>query len=287
MKANRLAIIGVLFGLAGAVLLALFVANSSGGTSEEVQAVFVAGGDGIQAGTDAADLAAYAELREVPVDVAPTRALVSTEDVTGQRVSRPIGPGEILTVDQFAPIGPASGGVVVPEGWEAVSVEARPAPGVEGYATPGSLVNLYVTATSPEETAPDGTTVGGQFFTQLVMAHTEVLAVTRGTLTGESTEVSGEAATGSLVFLLKVRPEDVPTLVFSEQNGSLWFSLANSDDPSPVADRFTFEDLDPDAITQSINEARTQLENDLAEQQADAAELASEGEQESDEEVAQ
>lgn len=273
MKANRLALIGIIFGIAGAVLLALFVTSSSGSVSEERMAVLVAGDRGIQPGTDAGEVATMAELREVPLDVVPDRAISTTTDVEGQRVARPVGPGEILTVDQFAPVGPASGGVVVPEGWEAVSIEAQPAPGLEGYATPGSLINVYVTATTPATTLPDGTPdrQGAQPFTQLVLGHTEVLAVTRGTLTGEATSVNDVSAASGLVFLLKLRPADVPTMVFAEQQGQLWFSLANADDPSPVAERVTFDSLDPDAITQSVSEARTQLEQDRARAEAEQA----------------
>ena len=272
MKANRLALVGVLLGVAGAVLLALFVTTSSGDPVGETTRVYVAGDAGILAGTTAEAVGTVAELREVPVDVAPARALTSTEDVAGQVASRPIGPGEILTADQFSLAGPAAGGVVVPEGWEVVSIEAAPAPGVEGYASVGSLLNIYFTGTSPATPGVDGTTVAGQPFTQLVMGHTEVLAVTRGTLTGEATAVSEQAASGGLIFLLKVRPEDVTTLVYAQQHGSLWFSLATEGDPAPTAERFTFDGLDPAAITQAVSEARTQLETDRAAQEAAAAE---------------
>lgn len=274
MKANRLALLGVLLGLAGAVLLALFVTTSSDDASGETMTVYVAGDAGILPGTLAEEVATVAELRDVPVDVVPARALASATDITGQRAARPIGPGEILTADQFSVVGPAAGGVVVPEGWEVISVEASAAPGVEGYATVGSLLNLYYTGATPQVSLPDGTVVdqGGENFTQLVMAHTEVLAVTRGTLTGEATAVSEQAAAGGLVFLLKVRPEDVPTLVFAEQHGSLWYTLANEADPAPTSERFTFEGLDPAAITQAISEARTQLETERAAQEAAEAE---------------
>ena len=275
MKANRLALVGILLGLAGTVLLALFVTSSSGEKAGETAAVWMASDAGIAAGTPAEEVAAAAVLRDVPLDLVPARALIGPDDVVGQQVSRPLGPGEILTADQFAPVGPAAGGLVVPEGWEVLSVEASPAPGVEGYATTGSLLNLYYTATTKPQATADGQTVAGEAFTQLVTAHTEVLAVTRGTLTGEATAVNEQAAAGGMVFLLKVRPEDVPTLVFAEQNGSLWFSLANADDPAPTSERFTFEDLDPAAITQSISEARTQLEADrAATEAAEADELA-------------
>lgn len=287
MSAQRLALLGIMLGLTGAVLLAVLVTRGGTATPGDVPttAVWVATDEGIPAGTPGEDLPRMLQLREVPADVVPARAVEDTATLLGQRAARTVGPGEILTGDQFAAVGPALGGVVVPEGWEAVSVEAQPAPGLEGYATPGSLVNLYVTATTPVSETPVAQTpagqagpgpdpagsaqpagvAGGQPFTQLVLGHTEVLAVTRGTLTGEAGAVDPAAATTSLVFLLKVRPADVPTLVFAEEQGHLWFSLAHPDDPPAVAERVTFETLEPGRITQSVSEARTQLETDQAE----------------------
>lgn len=280
MKSNRLAMIGIVFGIAGAALLALFVATSGQeGEDVPVAQVLVAADAGIAAGTTTESLGGLAVTREIPVDVVPARAITTAAAVAGQRAVRAVGPGEILTTDQFAAPGPAVGGFLVPEGWEAVSVEAAPAPGLQGYATPGSLVNLYVTMTEPAA-VDDGDPAtpappAPQPFTQLVMGHTEVLTVTRGTLTGEAQQVAdGAAAPG--VFLLQVLPEDVPTLLFAQAQGALWFTLANADDPAPVAERFFYEGLSPEQVTQSISEARTQLEIDLAAEEAarEAAEQA-------------
>ncbi|CAN5261281.1 hypothetical protein BH23ACT9_BH23ACT9_36450 [soil metagenome] len=273
MKSNKLALLGIAFGIAGAALLALFV-STSGTPSVDVPTaeVFVAAESGIGAGTTAENLGGLALVREIPLDVVPGRAITSTADIAGQRAVRAVGPGEILTTDQFAAPGPAVGGFLVPEGWEAVSVEAAPAPGLQGYATPGSLVNLYVTMSEPpvqDDGNPETPTPPDpRPFTQLVLGHTEVLAVTRGTLTGEAQQVAdGQAAPG--VFLLQVRPQDMPTLLFAQAQGSLWFTLANAEDPAPSAQRFFYDGLAPDQITAQVAEARAQLQRDL-----DAAEAA-------------
>ena len=281
MSSSRLTILGVVLGLAGAALLALFLVSGSGQSSGDQVSVLVAADGGVPLGTTADALGELLESREVPADVAPARAVADLAELTGQRVARPIGPGEIITIDQFGQPGPATGGVIVEEGWEAITVSAAPAPGLQGYATPGSLVNLYLTATEPDlvsatgTTAPDGSQVispdgqvtqDGRPFTQLVMAHTEVLAVTPGTLTGEAQQTEGGP---SGVFLLKVRAQDVPTLVFAEQQGEIWFTLANENDPVPTAERFFFDGLDPAAIQAALGEARAAL--DAGRDEADAA----------------
>ena len=278
MKRNRLALLGIAFGIAGAALLALFVSTSGSTADVPTAQVLVAPDAGIASGSAADGLAQVAVVREVPVDVVPARAIADPAELAGQRAVRAVGPGEILTTDQFAAPGPAVGGFIVPEGWEAVSVEAAPAPGLQGYATPGSLVNLYLTTTEPAPavTDPAAPAAAARTFTQLVMAHTEVLAVTRGTLTGESQQVAeGVAAPG--VFLLQVRPADVPALLFAEQQGELWFSLANEEDPAPTAERFYFDGLAPDAVNAAIGAARAQLEADRAAAEAAAAASTGEG----------
>lgn len=274
MKADRLALIGIVLGLAGASLLALFLVRGQGEAAEETATVLVAGVDGVAPNTGAEALPALLEPREVPLDLVPQNALAAAEDVTGQRAVRRIGPGEILTRDQFGAAGPSAGGVIVEEGWEALTVEAAPAPGLEGYATPGSLVNLYWTATptagaTPAQAQQVAAPVA-EPFTQLVMAHTEVLAVTRGTLTGEAQQVREGQGGPTGVFLLKVRPEDVPGLVHAEQHGELWFTLANEDDPTPDVRRVTASDLSPAAVAESVTAARAQLEADRAEEEAEA-----------------
>lgn len=270
MTGNRIALAGVALGVVGAVLLTLFVANADTGPDDEpARQVLVAAAD-LLPGTAAQAVAGSTEAVDVPQSLAPERALATLADVEGQEVLRRVGPGEILTRDMFAAPGPASGGVVVPAGWEAISLEAAPAPGLEGYATPGALVNVYATV-RPEVLDPEtGEPVPAESvpFTQLVLAHTEVLAVTRGTLTGDAADPSEQRVEGQMVFLLKVRPEDAPVLIHSQQHGQLWFTLANADDPSPVPQRVELDALAPDARQPAIDAARQQLEADRAARQA-------------------
>lgn len=253
---NKTTIAGAVLGLLGAGLLALFVAQAASSAGAEgggdTVVAFVAQED-LGPGMGAEDLVGKVAEQAVPTSLAPARRVTSLDEVTGQLV-RPVGAGEILSHSQFASAGPGAGGVVVPAGYEAVTLEAEPAPGVQGYVTPGSRVNVYTTVTN---TGGDpGAPVDGQPYTQLVLGHVDVLAVTPGTLTGESREPSEGANNGRIVLLLQVRPEDAPVLIHAQQHGTLWFSLVNPDNPAPAARRVHVGDLDPGARTQAIGEAR-------------------------------
>lgn len=259
MKTNKTVLAGGVVALLGAGLLALFVAQAAGKAgAEEPTAVAYVVTERLRAGTDVDGVRERVRETMVPESLAAEGRVTDFAAVEGKKLVRPVGEGEILHTDQFASAGPVSGGLVVPAGYEAITLEAEPAPGVEGYVTPGSRVNVYATVaggdTPDDLAAPAG---GDQSYTQLVLGHLDVLAVTRGTLTGESKPAEEEGEQGRIVLLLQVRPEDAPVLVHAQSKGSLWFTLVNPDDAAPPARRVRGEDFDPGRRTQAINEARS------------------------------
>lgn len=238
MKGNRVALLGVLLGLAGAGLLALFVAagRSVPAASPATTAALIVS-EALAPGMTAEEVAAKVREVQVPDTLVPERRVLDVAGLHNQRIVRPVGPGEVLTFDQFAPPGPQTGGLVVADGFEALTVEAEPAPGLEGYATPGSRVNIYATL-GPDE-AP---------VTQMILAQTEVLAVTPGTLTGESQEPPGTGLPEKIVLLLQVPTSDVPRVVHAAQEddgGALWFTLPSPRDPGGAAAPVDLTDLTP------------------------------------------
>lgn len=253
MRANRNLLAGLAAGITGAVLLGLFVATSGPATPADAAPtlpVLVAGGE-LPAETRAEGLGGAIRTVEAPATVVPARALRDLEDVAGQRLVRRVGEGEILTLDQFGSPGPAPGGVIVPAGYEAISLELSPAPGMAGYATPGSKVNVYGVFTE-QAVEPEAGQLVGRPFTQLVLGHVTVLAVTRGTLTGEAQDPAREAGENHVVLLLQVHPSDIPVLVFAQSQGALWFTLVNDEDPAPSAARVQLDELDPAARSAAI-----------------------------------
>lgn len=245
---NKTTIAGAVLGLLGAALLALFVSQSgsSSAGAEDTVTALVASAD-LVAGMSAEEVGGRIREAQVPASLAPETRITSLDDLHGRKVVRAVGTGEMLTASQFAAAGPFSGGLVVPAGYEAMSLEADPAPGVAGYVTPGSRVNVYTTV---------GDNTGGAPYTQLVLGHLDVLAVTRGNLTGESRAPNEAASDTKVDLLLQVRPEDTPVLIHAQRSGALWFTLVNADDPAPAARRVELGELDPGLRTQAIGEAR-------------------------------
>lgn len=266
MRINRTTLAGVVLGVLGAGLLTLFVVDSGSSQDEPTVPAFVVAGD-LEAGMRPEELASRVERRQLPESLAPAHRVRDLDEVAGRELVRPVGEGEVLTTDQLAEPGPAAGGLVVPAGYEALSVEAEPAPGVQGYVTPGDRVNVYVTVEPDDEdgaAAPENT----GSFTQLVLGHVDVLAVTRGTLTGESQSAEDADAADGVVLLLQVRPPDAPVLVHARRNGELWFSLVNPDDPAPPAERVGIGAFAPTRRTEAIRQADQARQQQPAEGQA-------------------
>lgn len=276
MNASPTAIIGLVVGIIGAALLGVFVAGTGddtalSDTAVATTAVLVASAD-IGADVQATALTnQQLAVRQVPDSLIPAAAVDDLELLRGQRTLRPIGAGEIITLNQFGFVGLADGGLVVENGYEAISVEASMAPGVEGYIIPGTRVNIYGTMT---EVSEDGVT---RPFTQMLLGHVDVLAVTRGTLDGQAAP-TGDGPASSIVLLLEVRTEDAPVVIFAEQNAQLWYSIANDEDPAPVPVRVQLSDLSPEARAAAIAEAvRLQDARDAEREAATAAAAAAGG----------
>lgn len=257
MKFNTITIAGVGVGLLGAVLLAMFVVSSGSAAEETVPAYMVV--EDLEPGMSGEEITARVEADDIPERTAPAERVTDLDGLGDKEVIRTVGQGEVLTAHQLAEPGPLAGGVVVPAGYEAITLEAEPAPGVEGYVTPGSRVNVYATLAEGGAPPPPEGEAGGSY-TQLVLGHVDVLAVSRGNHAGGSQEEGG--ADGRIVLMLQVRPEDAPVLVHAQRQGELWFSLVNPDDPAPSADRVTTGHFEPGRRTSEINEARSQQDSD-------------------------
>lgn len=257
---NRTTLVGGLLGALGALLLGLFVLQPDGADGPVATAYVVR--EELTPGMRLQDVRARVRASEVPDELLPQRRVRDLDELQERQVLRSVGPGEMLTFDQFASAGPVAGGVVVPAGYEAVTIEADPAPGMGGYATPGARVNVYVTVTE-QGAGPLAPSAPG--YTQLVLGHVDVLAVTRGTSTGEAQPVESQAAQGRVTLLLQVAPADVPVLIHAQARGPLWFSLVNRDDPAPQARRVGPESLDPAGRTAAIADGRAR--EDAAAQQ--------------------
>jgi pilus assembly protein CpaB len=205
---------------------------------EELVEVFVAQGD-IAAGTTADEAAAQGliDTDEIPSRTLPQGAIGDLGQLDGQVAVGPIYDGEVIVSQRFGRTVAAAGGVGldVPEGTEAVTVEAGVIAGVAGFVQPGDDVSVIATLTLPAE---QGDAVEGEadeeegpatgLTTQYLVQDAEVLAVGQRVVnTGEDGQqtTSIQLSNESYIFTLAMPAEEIEQLVFAYQQGVIHFTV--------------------------------------------------------------
>jgi pilus assembly protein CpaB len=230
----------VLAGVATFFLVQYVTSADERAREEEALAdVFVAQGD-IQPGTSAADAANQGLIvrDSIPARAVPTGAIGDLEDISDLVATGPIFDGEVIVAQRFGSTVAQPGGLFeIPEGLQAVTVEAGIVPGVAGFVQPQDLVSVVASLEMPgEEQAPPAqpdeeeqaaTVEGGGFTTQYLLQNVEVLAVGQRVISTEGGEqtASIQPSNERYLFTLALAPEDIEKLVFSTQQGQLWFTL--------------------------------------------------------------
>lgn len=144
----------------------------------------------------------------------PPGAPRKRSDVIGHGVIMPISKGEFILPKDLAPENAGAGlPSLIPPGMRAVSVRVNDVASVSGFVTPGTRVDVLVTATG----------VGsGEQQTTTVLQNVQVLA-SGHTLERSST---GEAQNTAVVTLL-VTPEDAQRLTLATNEGRIQLALRN------------------------------------------------------------
>ncbi len=211
--------------------------------SEELVEVFVAQGD-IAPGTtaDAAAAQGLIDADEIPSRTLPSGAIGDLSQLDGLVAVGPIYDGEVIVSQRFGRTVAVAGGVGldVPEGREAVTVEAGVIAGVAGFVQPGDDVSVVATftlpppaedAAAPDEEAPpegegEGPTEG--LTTRYLVQDAEVLAVGQRVIrtneNGEQTS-SVQLANDRYIFTLALPAPDIEQLVFAFQQGVIHFTV--------------------------------------------------------------
>jgi pilus assembly protein CpaB len=240
-------LVAVLLAAVATVLLIQYVrsADDRARQDEALSQVFVAQGD-IQPGITADDAIAQGLIvsDEVPTRTVPSGAIADLGQVAGQLVTVPIYEGEVIVVQRFGEtVAQATGLLEIPEGTQAVTLEAGVVTGVAGFVQPGDLVSLVASVEVPGEVAvpadadegevPEAT--GGGVTSQYLVQNATVLAVGQRLV---AAEVEGEvqASDERFIFTLGMPPEDIEQVVFATQQGTLWFTLVTEPE----------EDVDPE-----------------------------------------
>ncbi|HZQ96484.1 MAG TPA: Flp pilus assembly protein CpaB [Candidatus Sulfotelmatobacter sp.] len=213
MNRTRLLMIGAV-ALAVGFFAAVSVYRSlqgKGGSSEPGIEVMVAAND-LQVG-------ARVEERDIrviriPASDLPPGAPRKRSDVIGHGVIMPIAKGEFILPNRLAAENAGAGlPSLIPPGMRAVSVRVNDVASVSGFVTPGTRVDVLVTATA---------TGSGDQQTTTVLQNVQVLA-SGHTLERSST---GEAQNTAVITLL-VTPEDAQRLTLATNEGRIQLALRN------------------------------------------------------------
>jgi pilus assembly protein CpaB len=238
-------IIAVLLAAVATVLLVQYVqtADERARQDETLAEVFVAQSD-IQPGIAADDAIAQGLIArdEVPARAVPSGAVADLGQLSGQIVTVPIYEGEVIVSQRFGQtVAQATGLLQVPEGTQAVTIEASVVPGLAGFVQPGNLVSVVGTlelsdvgAPADEDEAPAipaGTT------SQYLIQNATVLAVGQRVVAGE-TQGDVQQSDERYLFTLAMPPEDIERIVFATQQGTLWFTLVPEPEDDAEAELF-------------------------------------------------
>jgi pilus assembly protein CpaB len=212
MNRTRLMLIGAL-ALAVGFLASVTVYKNlqKGGSSDPGVEVMVAAND-LQVGNrvEEHDI----RIIRVPAADLPPGAPRKRSDVIGHGVIMPISKGEFILPNRLAPENAGAGlPALIPPGMRAVSVRVNDVASVSGFVTPGTRVDVLVTAAA----------VGsGEQQTTTVLQNVQVLA-SGHTLERSST---GEAQNAAVITLL-VTPEDAQRLTLATNEGRIQLALRN------------------------------------------------------------
>ena len=147
------------------------------------------------------------------------------KELVDRGVITPIAENEPITVTKVASLEAGAGlPPVIPEGMRAISVKVNEVVGVAGFVTPGTIVDVLVTA----RTGGSGT---DETMTRTVVSKVKVL--TAGTKYDQEKSKVGEPIQTSVVTLA-VLPEDGERIALAQNQGTVTLALRNPLDVDPT-----------------------------------------------------
>lgn len=160
------------------------------------------------------------EERQMEAGKKPEDALDSAMQAAGRTVKYPISAGSIISARDLAPIAGSTGfEAKIRDGNRAVTFGVDSNSGVAGFIAPGSHVDIVCVVGSGRETKASP-----------ILSDVEVIAV--GGVYQRSTTTT---ATPSTSVTVGVNPGDADKLIKAMKAGSLYLTLRNQSDHSPVA----------------------------------------------------
>lgn len=216
---------GVVAALLGGLLVFAYGRSVQGSTSGGDVTAWVASKD-IPPGTPWDKVKGSIAEQTVPAAARPTDAVSGPDALEGRKTVRAVSKGEVVTASQFGVTERAEGvGLTIPPKHNAVSVNVGTPQGVARYVQPGDLVNVYVSYKGNGQREQ-------RTITKLVLSNVQVLS--------NRVANASDASTGEVVLTLALTPSDSEKVLFSKENGSLWFGLVSPGDGKASTSGRTF-----------------------------------------------
>ena len=246
MKRRILTItVAVLLAAVGTISVLVYVhqANNRAVAGLKAVSVIVAKGS-IPSGTPAGQAMRNGLLgsQTLPAGSVPVDAVRSiTPDLAGLVTSSPLQSGQLLTRATLVDASQVTGGVAIPRGMIAVSIQMCLPEAVAGYISAGSYVAVFDTYSKKsldvQETcnASHQVQAAGAVVTSLVLPRVEVLSVGQAPASGQGTSsTTGDLSTGSassassqgaVMVTLAVRQADAERLINLDEAGLPYLGL--------------------------------------------------------------
>ena len=214
----------VVFGLVAAVSVSRYLANSQLYTKNLSNVVIAK----VEIPIGSRIIAEQLDVAQFPRNVTPEGAFPVIDDkLIGRVVVTRLSPREPVTESRLAPIGAAGGlSSVIPDGYRAMTVKVNDVVGVSGFIMPGTLVDIVVVISPPQESGR------GEMISKIVLQNIKVLA------SGQNIDKPAndrEVERSVKAVTLQVTPEQAEKLALASSEGKLQLVMRNSIDQGDEA----------------------------------------------------
>jgi Flp pilus assembly protein CpaB len=162
--------------------------------------------------------------QQIPTDYVVPGAIADVEELRGTTAAQPLLEGEQISADRVAELGTVpGGGLGIPEGFSAISMQLPAAQSVGASLHRGDHIRVFATF--------HGVGSGGNSTTVALLPNVLVLDAVA---LGES-----ETRAPNVMLTLAVTPEDAAKFAFAQDTATIWVNLLAPDDkgkaPAPVS----------------------------------------------------
>jgi pilus assembly protein CpaB len=240
--------VAVLLAAVGTVSVLIYVHQANTRAVQGMQAVSVIVAKGsIPSGTPAgqAERTGLLGSQTLPAGSVPADAVHSiTPDLAGLVTSSPIQSGQLLTRAMLVAASQVTGGVAIPRGMIAVTIQMCLPEAVAGYISAGSYVAVFDTWSSKSLNVQETCNVShqvqavGTVHTSIVLTKVEVLSVGQAPASNQGTSSSTGALSadspssassqGTVLVTLAVRQPDAERLIQLDEAGLPYLALLTS-----------------------------------------------------------